>query len=154
MACAKPWSTERIGFSRVSAPTPSSPPGKDPNGCTAISSHNTTEAHLGPRALHPHINPSSFPPTSGNGSCCLLRSPSNKLPCSVTTLSTSGLFQLGLSHPGRELLACSSPGGVTAPTWGRQEGSKEVEPACMAPTLGLLPASTFGALALAMVTFS
>lgn len=65
---------------------PSSLPGKDPNGCTTISSQNPTKAHLGPRALHPHTNPSSFPPSSGNGSCCLLRSPSNKTSHSVSAL--------------------------------------------------------------------
>lgn len=124
-------------FCRVSAPpTHSSLPGKDPNGCTTISSQNPTKAHLGPRALHRHINPSSFPPTSGNGSCCLLGSPSNKISCRATTLSTSGLFQLGLSHQGGDCWLAPLM-GATVSTWGRWKRSAEIEPACMAPTLSL-----------------
>jgi hypothetical protein len=60
---------------------------------------NPTKAHLGPRALHLHTNP-SFPPSSGNGvlaassSCLATRHPAE-------LLSTSGLFQLGLSGRAR-----------------------------------------------------
>lgn len=121
----------------------SSLPGKDPNGCTTISFQNPTKAHLGSHALHPYINPPSSPPSSGNGSCCLLGSPSNK-----TSRSVAAHHLWALPAGPVPLM------GVTAPSGGRWKQSKEAEPACVAPTLGLLPASTLGAWALAVATFS
>lgn len=77
---------QKVGFSRVSAPTPPPFLARIPMAAPPSSSQIPTKAHLGPRALHPHINPSSVPPSSGHGSCCLLGSPSNKTPRSVDVL--------------------------------------------------------------------
>lgn len=65
---------------------PFSLPGKDPNGCTTILLPDPYKSPSGATCPASPHQPSSVPPSSGNGSCCLLGSPSNKTPRSVDAL--------------------------------------------------------------------
>lgn len=132
-----PWSG-----SPVSAPTHLPSLARIPMAAPP-SSRTPTKAHVGPvpciptSTHHRSLPPLAMGPAASSG-LLATRHPA------VSLLTTSGLFQLGLSLSW----------GVTPPTGGRWKQSRGVEPACLAPMLGLLPASTFGARALAVATFS
>lgn len=147
-----PWSTERVGFPRVSAPTPppflaripmAAPPSPPRTLQKPIWGHAPcipTPTH------HQSLPPLAMGPAASSG-LLATRHPA------VSLLSTSGLFQLGPSHPGRRLLACPSHGGHCTHR-GQMEAKQGSGANLHGPHAGLLQASTSGAWALAVATFS